>query len=273
MATPSLPPGQPLPTPTHSITSSGPFNPTAVLPPKVVRRILELDFLEMAEVTLDPEPSPVLGRPAPPITDISKWVERYSLMAATLATRFPEKAPELFAYQATIVRAERNYEAGWWVAYDRQFRREALAKEDLNWSVMEPRLYNEAFTGWAQSIPRCNFCLQDDHTGQSCPSNPNGSWPGWTPGHGSLHPLVGPSLRWQWQQTPVARQTFAGASTRASVGSLAAATPMPVGIVGASTHGSLVPITWHTPTNAHGLLSGHPTHPCCSRSGPQELYS
>ncbi len=42
------------------------------------------------------------------------------------------RIPELFAYQATIVRAERNYEAGWWVAYDRQFRREALARKDLN---------------------------------------------------------------------------------------------------------------------------------------------
>ena len=50
-------------------------------------------------------------------------------MAAVIATRFPHKAPELFAYQATIVRAERNYEAGRWVAYDRQFRREATVQK------------------------------------------------------------------------------------------------------------------------------------------------
>jgi len=31
-------------------------------------------------------------------------------MAAILAARFPEKAPELLVYQATIIRAERNYE-------------------------------------------------------------------------------------------------------------------------------------------------------------------
>ncbi len=55
-------------------------------------------------------------------------------MAATLSARFPSKATELFAYQATIIRAERNYEAGRWVSYDRQFRREALARKDLNWS-------------------------------------------------------------------------------------------------------------------------------------------
>lgn len=86
-------------------------------------------------------------------------------MAAALASRFPLKAAELFAYQATIVRVERNYEAGRWVAYDRQFRREALARRDLNWSVTDTRLYNEAFTGRARAIPRRSFCLQDDHSG------------------------------------------------------------------------------------------------------------
>ncbi len=30
--------------------------------------------------------------------------ERYSLMAGILASRFPDKAPELFAYMATIIR-------------------------------------------------------------------------------------------------------------------------------------------------------------------------
>ena len=102
-------------------------------------------------------------------------------MAAVLATRFPEKAPELWAYQATIIRAERNYEGKRWVTYDRQYRRQALAKKDLNWSVTDPRLYNEAFTGRARSIARCSFCLQDDHTANHCPHNPNRPYFGWFP--------------------------------------------------------------------------------------------
>lgn len=112
-------------------------------------------------------------------------------MAATLTARFPEKAPELFAYQAQIVWAERNYEPGRWVVYDRQYRREALARKDLNWSVTDPRLYSEAFTGRARAIPRCQFCLQDDHTGQYCPQNPDRPWPTWvqeaTPSHRPAH--------------------------------------------------------------------------------------
>lgn len=102
-------------------------------------------------------------------------------MAAVLCTRFPDKAGELFAYQATIVRAERNYEGKRWVSYDRQFRREALARKDLNWSVTDPRLYNEAFTGRARSIARCTYCLQDDHTAPYCPKNPNRPIFGWFP--------------------------------------------------------------------------------------------
>ncbi len=143
----------------------------------MVKRILDLEFVEMAEITTDADLPLTPGRPpAParlPITEISQWLEKYSLMAAILTTRFPSKAPELFAYQATIVRAERNYEGKRWVSYDRQFRREALARKDLNWSVTDARLYSEAFTGRARAIARCAFCLQDDHTATSCPQNPN----------------------------------------------------------------------------------------------------
>ncbi len=139
---------------------------------KEVKKILDLEFVEMSEVSSDVESVPVPEHPQPPgrmpITDISQWIERFSLMAATLTSRFTEKAPELFAYQVSIVRAERNYETGRWVAYDRQYRREALARKDLNWSVTDPHLYNEAFTGRTRSIPRCTFCLQDDHIGPQC---------------------------------------------------------------------------------------------------------
>ena len=56
-----------------------------------------------------------------------------------------------------------NYDNSAWVAYDRQFHREALASKDLNWSVPNHRLYNEAFTGRVRSIPRCTICLSAHH--------------------------------------------------------------------------------------------------------------
>ncbi len=148
---------------------------------KVVKKILDLDFVEMSDITADDDgaaPTRPGGSSRPPVTSISQWVEKFSVMASILTSRFPEKAPEFFAYQASIVRAERNYEGKQWVIYDRQFRREALARKDLNWSAPNPRLYNEAFTGRARAIPRCSYCLQDDHMASSCPRNPAsmGAW-------------------------------------------------------------------------------------------------
>ena len=102
-------------------------------------------------------------------------------MAAIICTRFPHKAPELLAYQATIVLTKRNYEGTQWVSYDYHYRREALARKDLNWSVPDARLYNEAFTGRAKAIRQCLFCLQDDHDQDTCPQNPQRPVLGWLP--------------------------------------------------------------------------------------------
>ena len=101
-----------------------------------------------------------------------------------LVSRFPEKKPELWAYQSTILNAAHSYEVATWVAYDRQFRREMLARKDLNWSVPNSRLYNEAFTGRAKLMQRCQHCLSEDHGSTGCPQYPNPMLVGW------FHPPV-----------------------------------------------------------------------------------
>ena len=162
----------------HSLSGPGPYNPSASLPAKLVKRILELEFAEMSEISVaDADPPQVPGRTPTlallPVTDISVWVERFSMIASIFVTRFPDKAAELFTYQASIVRAEQNYEGKRWVIYDRQYRREAVARKDFNWSISDSPLYNEAFTGRVKAISRCNFCLQDAHATTLCPQNPN----------------------------------------------------------------------------------------------------
>ena len=49
----------------------------------------------------------------------------------------------------------------------------SLARKDLNCSLPNSRFFNETFTGCARAIPRCIFCLQDDHTTSTCTINPN----------------------------------------------------------------------------------------------------
>ena len=171
----------------------GPFNPAAALSPKVVKKILALEFVEMSELRADvwPEdPTPAEApstsrRPGrPPVITIKTWLDFFARLAAVLVSRFPENGPELWAYQSTILNAAHSYEGATWVAYDRQFRREMLAQKDLNWSVPNSRLYNEAFTGRAKIMQRCQYCLSEDHGSTGCPQHPNPMMVGW------FHPPV-----------------------------------------------------------------------------------
>ena len=48
------------------LTQPGPFNPAASLSTKVVKKILDLEFVEMSEITIDDVLPAVPGRPPPP---------------------------------------------------------------------------------------------------------------------------------------------------------------------------------------------------------------
>ena len=182
----------------------------------------------MAYISSDDPPLSETGRPQAlarlPITNISQWVERFSLMAVVICMRFRHKAPELLANQATIVRAECNYEGTQWVTYDRRYRQEALARKDLNWSVPDARLYNEALTGRAKAIRRCQYCLGDDHEQSACPTNPHRSLLGWLPNMWSwpAMPLFSHRQQQQYSFTLYRKhcpERFAADLTRADVGS------------------------------------------------------
>lgn len=138
--------------------------------------VLDLEFVKMSELRADILlDEPIVGdtghqaRRTPsnqPVTDIKVWLDCYSRMAALLCTQFLQKAPEVWAYQATA----HNYEASIWIAYNHQLRRDMLAQKDLNWST---QLYNKAFTGRAKSILRCMHCLCEDHSDSHCLHNPS----------------------------------------------------------------------------------------------------
>ena len=94
-----------LKTHTH-LNMPGPFHPIS---PNVVKKILDPEFVEMVEVTIDDIISQVPGHPPPPawlpITNISQWVEWYSLMAAILCSKIPDKARHQSCGRRGIMRA------------------------------------------------------------------------------------------------------------------------------------------------------------------------
>ena len=87
-----------------SLVNHGPYNPITMVSSRVAKKIMDLEFIEMAEIVAEDD-NPT-GRPTgssrPPITNISQWLERFSVKAAILSMRYPGKAPEFLAYQASI---------------------------------------------------------------------------------------------------------------------------------------------------------------------------
>ena len=103
-----------------------------------------------------------------PVTDILLWIECYASMVAVLSSGFPQKTPELMAYQKTIVRAYRSFSGDGWVTYDSCYRRKAAITKSLDWGQVDFTLYNETFTGRAKPIARCKFCLSEHHFSSEC---------------------------------------------------------------------------------------------------------
>lgn len=85
-------------------------------------------------------------------------------MAAVMAEKFPNKAPQLLAYLWRIICASRNFWGSAWAAYDWLYRRQALVQSSLDWAQENSALNNEAFVGHAKVIMRCRHCVSEHHT-------------------------------------------------------------------------------------------------------------
>ena len=158
---------------------------TATVPQKLVTRIVAKEYIPMYEMLpeywrLEAESTGSCCQTKRPrwglVLDIHVWVECFSVMAAILAAAYPDKAPHMFAYLRTIVRASRTFESTAWAAYDVAYRRQAANSGSLDWGILDAGLYNDAFTGRAKAIPRCTYCLADTHHARDCPDAPVGYW-------------------------------------------------------------------------------------------------
>lgn len=164
-----------------SITSRSPAI-TLSVPHKLVKKILELNFVDMAELLPDSwrmqeEEKGCChqrrGARRNVVTDILVWVECFSTLVSVLATKYPHKTPQLMAYQQTIIRAHRTFVGEGWLTYDVCFRRKAAIVKSLDWGMVDFTLYNETFTGRAKSIPRCRHCLSEHHQSADCSYAPD----------------------------------------------------------------------------------------------------
>ena len=150
------------------------------IPPKVVKKILNLEYVEMAELLPEywgadePEShccnnqtSKALRRS--PVTDILVWLDCYAFLVSVLCSAHPHKFPHFMAYQRTIIRTHRMFLGDRWVIYDACYRQAAANKKSLDWGIKDSDLYNETFTGRPKGISRCSICLSELHPTAECP--------------------------------------------------------------------------------------------------------
>lgn len=150
------------------------------LPAKLVKKITNLEFVDMAElkpeswILEEEEKQPAKcchtpSRRRTPVRDILTWVQCFASYVSVLAQSYPGKISQLMAYMCTIIRIEKDFEDNAWQNYDVAFRRQAACTKSLEWGMIDPTLYSMALTGHSKRKERCGYCFSADHRTAGCP--------------------------------------------------------------------------------------------------------
>ena len=159
-----------------------------VLPAKLVRRILRGEYIDMAELLKDnmeverrralseaEEGRARVNRREVP--DLLSWLQCFSLYAAVVGSRFPDKVQDLWAYQATIIAEHRRCGGRGWRLYDAGFRQQITSLEAAEFGKLNQALYATTFLAYGSVGQFCGSCLQTDHSLEDCALNPNRAVP------------------------------------------------------------------------------------------------
>ena len=155
------------------------------VPLKLSQKILVGNYVEMAELLPDSwrmeellyQQSTIPGQCSWPlrprkrsITDILTWMECFTVMAAVITSKYPEKASQNFLYSRMIVRASQIFEGPAWVSYNSQFWRKGHCSEIMGLGgTINYGLYNECITGRVKTRALSKICHSDSHQDSHCP--------------------------------------------------------------------------------------------------------
>lgn len=158
-----------------------------VIPAKLVKRILKGEFVDMADLLKDNmeaerrralvegESNQILGRREVP--DILSWLHCFSLYAAVVGSRYPEKSRELLAYQAMLIGEHRRCGGRGWLLYDTAFRQQIVSLETTDFSKLNQSLYATTFLAYGGKGQFCPSCMLPDHTQDECALHPSRTVP------------------------------------------------------------------------------------------------
>ena len=137
----------------------GPGRPP--VPARLVAQILAYKFVEMSDLIPENLEAPttevptfiIEGRSIVPTTttssrkkneigDVLTWVECFNSYIAVISASRPERARDLLAYMALIIRIAKQFPGRCWFNYDRAYRLEAAASNSKNWRQIHADLYH-----------------------------------------------------------------------------------------------------------------------------------
>ena len=190
------------PTTSDTVPKAIVIGPNAsLIPISVVQKIRNNEFIELADLLGDNlseekslDKSKDSKRKKRKITNILQWVECFNAYVTILNQ--PDRLPDLLAYSSLIVHAARKFKGDNWIAYDRNFRKQAAATRNQKWADIDMSLWALAFAK-AEPQESCSICFSLDHKTQDCEdyTKPTESEPS-TSKQAKTSPIC---LKWNWQ--------------------------------------------------------------------------
>ncbi len=154
-----------------------------VVPAKLAHHIRKGEYVEMAELLKDNVEAErrrlaagesgtarVSRREVP---DFESWLQCFSSYAAIVATQYPHKARELWAYQALMIAEHRKCGGRGWLLYDAAFRQQITSLEGTDFSRVNQGLYATTFLAYGGRGQFCARCMSSDHAQEECALHPN----------------------------------------------------------------------------------------------------
>ena len=152
-----------------------------VVPAKLVKRTIKGDYLDMAEMLSDNieaerwralaeregglSPRSMGRREVP---DMLSWLHCFSLYATIACSHRPEKARQMWAYQALMITEARRCGGRDWLLYDATFCQQASPRDNADFSMLNQALYATTFLAYGNRNQSCPDCMLLDHTAQEC---------------------------------------------------------------------------------------------------------
>ncbi len=168
------------------VDSSRPFvlgESLPVVPAMLVKRILKGEYIDMAELLRDNveaerrrvsgnEGSQVPRSGRRELPDFESWLQCFSSYAALVCQMYPQKARELWAYQAMMVSEHRKCGGRGWLLYDSAFRQQITSLKEVDFSKINQSLYSTTFLAYGGRRQCCTHCMLSDHPTEECALHP-----------------------------------------------------------------------------------------------------